>query len=183
MGWVSAFRRAHDTSLECVPPRRSVREARPALGATRRSAASSPGTSKSAPRGPDGAARTSPPPNRARPLKGPRFAERRLRVRSLSRLTVDCTPSAARNTLSAWRGPTFPQEPSRFSSPTLRGPHGSCTSSGRHTRTCWPSTGVCFGTRLRAVAASRWTRRGTRSHLTTLDRTPQDGSRLAFFIS
>jgi hypothetical protein len=79
MGWVSAFPRTHDTGRERVPPRRSVRKARPALGAARRYAASSSGASKSTPRGPDGAARTSPRPNRARPLKGPRFAER-LRV-------------------------------------------------------------------------------------------------------
>ena len=69
MGWVSAFRRGHDTSRECVPPRRSVREARAALGTTRRSTTSSPGASKSAPRGPDGAARTLPRGSRARPLK------------------------------------------------------------------------------------------------------------------
>jgi hypothetical protein len=97
MGWMSAFPRAHDTSRECVPPRRSVREARPALGATRRYAASSSGTSKSAPRGPDGAARTSPHPNRARPLKGPRFAERGLRVRScVAHVVLYCPACAAR---------------------------------------------------------------------------------------
>jgi hypothetical protein len=97
MGWMSAFPRAHDTSRECVPPRRSVREARPALGATRRYAASSSGTSKSAPRGPDGAARTSPHPNRARPLKGPRFAERGLRVRScVAHVVLHCPACAAR---------------------------------------------------------------------------------------
>jgi hypothetical protein len=69
------LQRAHDARYERLLSRRSVREACAALGATRRSTASSPGASKSALRGPDGAARKLPRASRARPLNGPRFAE------------------------------------------------------------------------------------------------------------
>ena len=80
------LQRANHARRERLLSGRSVREACAALGATRRSTASSTGASKSALRGPDGAARKLPRASRARPLNGPRFAERlRGRVRGFAK--------------------------------------------------------------------------------------------------
>jgi hypothetical protein len=75
MGLRNERQRAHDAGSERLPSRRSVREACAALGATKRSTASSPGASQSALRGPDGAVRALP---RGRPVARRVFGEEAL---------------------------------------------------------------------------------------------------------
>ena len=76
----------------------------------------------------------------ARPREHPQPAARRLRCVAISR--------PAR---------------SRSCSRTSRARRGCCTSSASATRTCSPSTGACCERRSQRTAASRWTRRATRS--------------------